>query len=171
MSGLIGGLLHPLSVPAHVLALLAIGLLIGRRSERLILLAAFVAGLAAGLGALALAVATTSAANILLAATTLSALLVALAYQVPALVSVLLVAIAGIALGLDSPPEAISLPVAAAMLIGTGIGASFAVAVVAAGASRLGRPWQQIGVRILGSWIAASAILVLALRFARGQLF
>ena len=29
------------------------------------------------------------------------------------------------------------------------------------------RPWQRIGVRIVGSWIAASAILVLALRLAR----
>jgi len=31
--------------------------------------------------------------------------------------------------------------------------------------------WCRIGARILGSWIAASAVLVLALRFARGQLF
>jgi hydrogenase/urease accessory protein HupE len=169
MSGLIGGLLHPFAVPAHVLALVAIGLLIGRQSERLIPLAAFVAGLAAGLGALVLAFATTSAANVLLAATILSALLVALAYQVPALVSVPLVAIAGIALGLDSPPAAISIAAAVAMLIGTGIGASLAIAIVAVGTGYLGRPWQQIGVRILGSWIAASAILVLALRFVRGQ--
>ena len=29
------------------------------------------------------------------------------------------------------------------------------------------RSWQRIGVRIVGSWIAASAILVLALRLAR----
>jgi urease accessory protein len=170
MSGLIGGLLHPFAVPAHVLALVAIGLLIGRQSERLIPLAAFVAGLAAGLGALALAFSTTSAANILLAATILSALLVVLAYQVPALVSVPLVASAGIALGLDSPPEAISIAAAVAMLIGTGIGGGLAVAVIAAGASYLTRPWQQIGVRILGSWTAASAILVLALRFVRGQM-
>jgi urease accessory protein len=169
MRGLVGGVLHPFAVPAHVLALVAIGLLIGRQSERLISLAAFVAGLAAGLGALALAFATTSAANILLAATILSALLVALAYQVPALVSVLLVATAGIALGLDSPPEAISIAAAVAMLIGTGIGGGLAVAVIAAAASYLTRPWQQIGVRILGSWTAASAILVLALRFVRGQ--
>jgi hypothetical protein len=29
------------------------------------------------------------------------------------------------------------------------------------------RPSHEVGVRILGSWIAASAILVLALRLAR----
>jgi hypothetical protein len=33
--------------------------------------------------------------------------------------------------------------------------------------SRLRRHWQRIGIRIAGSWIAASAILVLALRFLR----
>jgi hypothetical protein len=33
--------------------------------------------------------------------------------------------------------------------------------------ARSRRDWQRIGVRIAGSWIAASAILVLALRLAR----
>jgi hypothetical protein len=54
------------------------------------------------------------------------------------------------------------------MLVGTGLGACFALAVVVVCTSRLTREWQRIGVRILGSWMAASAILVLALRFARG---
>jgi hypothetical protein len=61
------------------------------------------------------------------------------------------------------------------MLIGTGLGASLALALVVAGAGALvgvqGLVWPRIGVRVLGSWIAASATLVLALRFARGQLF
>ena len=171
MSGLIGGLLHPLAAPAHVLALLAIGLLIGQQRSRLLPLAAFLIGLAAGLSALVFAVATTSAANVLLGAAALSGLLVVLARPLPAFVSAPLAAIVGIALGLDSPPAAISIAVAIAMLIGTGISASLAVAVVAVGTSYLARTWQQIGVRILGSWIAASAILVLALRFVRGQLF
>src|SRR5262245_32495389 len=87
MSGLLGGMLHPLTIPAHVLALLAIGLLIGQHGQRLIPLAAFVAGLAVGLGALASAFATTAAANVLLVATTVSALLVALAYRVARLAS------------------------------------------------------------------------------------
>jgi urease accessory protein len=169
MSGLVGGLLHPLAVPTHILALLAIGLLIGQQRSRLIPLVAFLAGLAAGLGALAVAVATTSAANVLLSAAAVSGLLVALAYPLPVFVSVALAAIAGVAVGLDSPPVAIAIATAVAMLIGTGIGAGLAVAILAAGTSYLTRAWQQIGVRILGSWIAASAILVLALRFVRGQ--
>jgi urease accessory protein len=170
MSALVGGLLHPLAVPAHILALLAIGLLIGQQRSRLIPLVAFLAGVAAGLGALAVAVATTSAANVLLAAAAVSGLLVALARLLPALVSAPLAAVAGVALGLDSPPNAIAIATAVAMLIGTGIGAGLAVAIVAAATGCLTRAWQQIGMRILGSWIAASAILVLALRFVSGQL-
>jgi urease accessory protein len=170
MSGLIGGLLHPLAVSAHVLLLLAMGLLIGQQRGALVPLAAFIVGLVAGLAALAFAVATTAAANVLLAAAAATGLLVALAHPWPAFVSGPIAAIAGVALGLDSPPTAIAITAAIAMLIGTGIGAGLAVAIVAAVTRYLTRAWQQIGVRILGSWIAASAILVLALRFVRGQL-
>ena len=173
MSGLLGGLLHPLAVPAQALALLALGLLIGQQNDgrRLMPLAAFVAGLAAGLAAIALAVGPTSAADVVLAGAALAGLLVAFAHPLPTLVAVPLAAIAGIALGLDSPPEVISVAAATVMLIGTGLGASLVLAIVAAATSYLSRACQQIGVRILGSWIAASAILVLALRFAHGQLF
>jgi ABC-type phosphate/phosphonate transport system permease subunit len=55
-------------------------------------------------------------------------------------------------------------------LIGTGLGACVAAAILAIGTSQLTRDWQRIGMRIVGSWIAASATLVLALRFVRGQL-
>jgi hydrogenase/urease accessory protein HupE len=171
MSSFLGGLLHPLAVPAHALALLALGLLIGQQGDRLMPQAAFVAGLVAGLIALALAVGATSAADVLLADAALTGLLVALGRPLPTFVSAPLAATAGIALGLDSPPEVISISAATVMLIGTGLGASLALAIVAAGASRLTRAWQRIGTRILGSWIAASAILVLALRYAREQLF
>ncbi len=60
------------------------------------------------------------------------------------------------------------------MLIATGLGASLALALVVACTHYLGgaRPLAaNIAMRILGSWIAASAILVLALRFARGLMF
>jgi urease accessory protein len=177
MSGLVGGLLHPLALPAHALALLALGLLIGRQraGQRLPLFAAFVAALAAGLTALAFALGQTPAADVLLAVAGLTGLLVALARPLPVAAGALLAAVAGAALGLDSPPEAISIAVATATLIGTGLGAGLALALVVAAVSWLvGSPERfapRLGVRILGSWIAASAMLVLALRFARGQLF
>jgi urease accessory protein len=177
MSGLASGLLHPLMLPAHALALLALGLLVAQQQagQRALLVAAFVAGLAAGLTAIAVAVGQTPAGDVLLAATGLAALLVALGRPIPLFACAPLAVVAGAALGLDSPPEAISISVATLTLIGTGIGASLALAAAVLGASYVVsvRKWSalRIGVRILGSWIAASAMLVLALRFARGQLF
>ena len=170
MSGFAGGLLHPLAVPAHALALLSLGLLIGQQGagRMLVPVTGFAVGMAAGLAAIVLAVRQTSAADVALTATALAAALVVLARPVPGFACAVLAAVAGFALGLDSPPQAISI---ALKLIGTGLGACLALAMVAAGTALFTRAWQRIGVRIVGSWIAASAILVLALRFARGQLF
>ena len=177
MNGFVAGLLHPLALPAHVLALLALGLLIGRQTarRRIVSLAAFVIGVAAGLTAIASGVGQTSAGDVLLAGAFANGALVAMDRPLPTLACALLPAIAGVALGLDSPPEAISIAVATAMLLGTGLGASLALAVIVAGTSYTASVgdwnWCRIGGRIIGSWIAASAVLVLALRFARGQLF
>jgi hypothetical protein len=69
----------------------------------------------------------------------------------------------GTAIGLDSPPQGISFSAAMLALIGTAITAIAIVALIAFAGARLTRPWQRIGIRIVGSWIAASAVLVLAL--------
>jgi urease accessory protein len=170
MSGVIAGMLQPLLVPAHVLVLLAIGLLVGQQGSSALPLAVFALGVAVGLAAIAFAARQTFALNLLLAAAGSAGVLVAVAQPVPA-TSTLLAGASGLALGLDSPPQAISLAVAVQTLIGTGLGAWLAFVAVVAGTRGLKRLWQGIGVRVLGSWVAASAILVLALRFARGQLF
>jgi hydrogenase/urease accessory protein HupE len=167
----VSGLLQPLLVPAHALALLAAALLIGQQQRRLVPSLVFVVALAAGLAALTQGVAQPAALDVLLATAALAGCLVALAVALPTLLSALLAAIIGIALGLDSPPQAISLSAATATLIGTGIGASVALVLIVTITGWLTRGRQRIGVRILGSWIAASAILVLALRYARGMLF
>jgi hydrogenase/urease accessory protein HupE len=168
-----GGFVDPLMVPAHLLALLALGLLVGRPDggSRIVALVAFALALAAGLSAIALAVGQTPATDVLLGVTAVSGLLVALAFVLPSLLGVALAVIAGAALGLDSPPQVIAMADATLALTGTWLGACLALGFVAVCASLLTRDWQRIGTRILGSWIAASAILVLALRFARGMLF
>jgi urease accessory protein len=169
LDGFYGGLLHPLLVPSHALALVGLGLLIGQQvaNKRVAPLILFVLGLAAGLGAIAGAVGETPAGNVLLASVAVSGALVALAAPLRTLLTGALAAVMGAAIGLDSPPEVVSLREAVLMLIGTGIGASIGLAIVVACASRLGRGWQAIGVRVLGSWTAASAMLALALRLAR----
>jgi hydrogenase/urease accessory protein HupE len=167
-----GGLFNPLTVPAHVLAWLGLGLLIGSQpGGRLVPALCFAAGLAGGLSAIARAVGLTPALDILLVVGAISGALVALAFALPQILSATIAVIAGLALGLDSPPQANSIADATTALIGTGLAACLALAIVVTVTSRLTRGWQRIGLRILGSWIAASAILVLALRFARGMLF
>ena len=93
--------------------------------------------------------------------------LVALARPLPEATGCVLAVATGFAIALDSPPEVISVREANIMLIGTAFGASILLVAVVEAASRLTRNWQRIGARIFGSWIAASAILVLALRLVR----
>jgi len=124
-------------------------------------------GKLAGLGAVALAVGPTPAGEILLANTAVVAALVALAFVPPRPVVWLAAAVTGAALGLDSPPEEISIELATIVLIGTGLGACIALALVIGLTSYLRRDWQRLAVRIIGSWIAASAMLVLAVRLTR----
>jgi urease accessory protein len=167
VGGFPGGLLHPVFVPAHLLALIGLGLFIGQQNARLLAVLCFAGGVAAGLGAIASAVGQTPANTVLLAAAAITGALTALAFAMPRAVGWLLAAVIGVAIGLDSPPQVISVTEATLMLIGTGIGAVVVLIVIAAAAAALRREWQRIGMRVLGSWTAASAILVLAMRFAK----
>jgi hypothetical protein len=169
LDGLHEGLLHPLLTPTHGLALLGLGLLIGQQpaSQRLLPQLLFASALAAGLIALAFAVGETPASDVLLAGVAISGALVAAAFPLPLLVVGLLAVVMGAAIGLDSPPEVISYQEALVMLIGTGLGGSIALGLVVGGAARMAGDWQRIGVRLLGSWTAASALLAIAVRFAR----
>jgi urease accessory protein len=169
LGGFYGGLLHPVLTPTHGLALLGFGLLIGqqpaegRRLPQLL----FALGLAAGLAAIAFAVGETAAGDGLLVAVAISGALVAAAFRLPNFVLGPLAAAMGAAIGLDSPPDVLSVQEAIVMLVGTGLGALIGLGLVVEGAARMARDWQRIGVRVLGSWTAASALLAIAVRFAK----
>jgi urease accessory protein len=168
IGGFPGGLLHPLFVPAHAMAIVVLGLLVGQQAAWSRLVAtSFMVGLAAGLGVMTLGVVPMLMNEFVLAGALLAGLLVALARPVPEAIGAALAVLLGFCIALDSPPEAISLTDANLTLLGTALGASALLIAVTAIASRLEGAWAHIGVRILGSWIAASAILVLVSRFAR----
>lgn len=166
-SGFVGGLLHPVLVPAHILAVSALALLIGQQGWGYGAVAAYAAAVFLGLGAIALAYVPTRAEEGLLALAAVAGLMVALARPLERVGGMLLAAAVGFALALDSPPEAISLRDANLALFGTAVVAFITLLLLVQGTSRLRHGWPRIGARIAGSWIAASAILVLALRFAR----
>jgi urease accessory protein len=167
LGGFYSGLTNPFLVPAHVLVLIGLGLSIGLQRASARSFAAFGLGLIGGLAALAQAVGQTSAPTVLLAGAVLIGLAIAGQVQVPWFLAAPVAAAIGMAVGLDSPPQATSLRAAIAALAGTAVGATLVVGVVSIVAARANRAWQRIGVRILGSWIAASAAMVLALGLAR----
>ena len=167
-AGLIGGLAHPVSTPAHVVALTGLGLIAGRNflPAGVAIIAAFALGLAAGLGAIAWGIGETPASDVLLAGATLCGLIAASYAAMPVALAVPVALVCGIALGLDSPPEAILLHEAVAMLIGTACGAIAGLAAIAFIACAIARWREGIVLRVAGSWVAAISILVLALRWA-----
>jgi urease accessory protein len=167
MSGLlqafVDGFINPLTTPAHVLTLLALALLLAAQPQRLAGVLIFALALAAGFIAIVLAVETTPARIVLLAVAVALGAMVAAAWASKSL-AWLLAVIAGAALALDSPPQAVMITEAYATLAGTAAGACAMLVLVAALAGHAHADWQRLGVRILGSWIAASSILVLAVQ-------
>jgi urease accessory protein len=168
ITGFSGGLLHPLVVPSHVMAAIALAILIGRQASGQALAAVYGLAIVAGLCAIAAAYVPTLAEETLLLLAAIAGLLVAWSRPLPSGVIAVLAAATGLAVGLDSPPEAISVAAANLTLLGTALSGAAFLAVMALFASRLRRDWQRLGLRIAGSWISASAIMVLALRFAGG---
>ena len=163
------GALAQFFTPTHLLAVVALGLLAGQQPKRMpvVTLAAFALGLTIGSIIIATAVRETPAALALLAIAAFAAIMVVIALPTTTLVVYALAFGTGAALALNSPPQALTIPSAVAAQFGTGVAALGTLALVIGVAMHADRPWQRIGVRIAASWVAASTILVLALRLAR----
>jgi urease accessory protein len=153
-------------VPGHLLALIATALIAGRARRRPALLATFAVGTAMGLGALAIGIGETPARDALPAAAALGGLAAVAALRLPAWLPAILAFAVGLALGLDSPPDAIALRQAIIGLFGTAIAAIAILTSVTGVAAALSEVWDGIALRVAGSWVAAIEILVLALRWA-----
>ncbi len=165
----LSGVLHPLFVTAQTLALVGLGLFVGQQSVKVrrVVLSAFTLALFAGALAIASGVGETGSTLVLLGAAAITGLIVASAWPALNPLGAIAIVVAGAALALDSPPQAVTIPSAVVMQIGVGLGALVTVTIVTWLTADLTRHWQRIGVRVAGSWVAASAILVLALRLAR----
>jgi urease accessory protein len=165
--GFAAGFVQAPLAPAHLLSLIGLGLLAGRTLARasIMIVAAFALGLAAGLGAIASGVGETPANDMLFAAAGVCGAIAALGLAVPAWLAVPAALVIGCAVGLDSPPDAISLREAVMTLIGTGCGVVVAVALLTGAVALIRRAGWAIAARVAGSWLAAIAMLVLALRW------
>lgn len=175
------GALHPLLVPAHVVALLALGLLIGQRGLKpgrhaltLLLLALAVA--LAGVHAAAAAPGQAWAGALersLLVVGALAALASVTALPLPRAVPAALAVAVGLGIGLGSAPEATTVVSSGSLrpswaawsaAAGTLLGAFVTAALVAAVVDSAPR-WARVATRVAASWLSASALLVLALGF------
>ncbi len=166
IAGVVSGLTQ-FFLPTHLLAVVALGLLIGQGARVRLHFALFALGLFAGSLAIAAATRETPAALVLLAIAAIAGIIAALAWTPPSILAAALPLGAGAALALNAPPQALTISVAIGEQIGSAVAALVALALVVFVATQVDRSWQRIGLRIVGSWIAASAILVLALRLAK----
>ncbi|MGI9276265.1 MAG: HupE/UreJ family protein [Endozoicomonas sp.] len=159
------GLLHPLWIPVHILVLLALGLFLGQQGPRRIQVAliatptAIVAGLT---GTLLI-----PAINIdvyLLIITIVLGLLIVIKPATARLWCTVLAALAGLLVGLDSSQESLTGLSWLVSALGNLLGACLLILYSMGLADYCqGSLWKKTGVRVIGSWVTASAFLVLAL--------
>ncbi len=159
------GLLHPGFVTSHLLLLIAAGLLVGQQSKSAVrkALGALLVATAVGICVSGLAT-NIGLETLLLGSAATLGLLVALAPRITAYWCLAIAALVGLLIGLDSGQTELSGKDQWLALLGCFVGINLLFLYLVGLADYCQeREWQKIGVRILGSWIAASALLVLAL--------
>lgn len=168
IGGFTGGLLHPLLVPAHTLTLIALGLMAGQFAipAQIVLLATFAMAACVSFVLIAMAYSATQAETLILCLAAATGLVLATGLLPPRPVAAGVTAVAAGALMFDSVPPVPSVLETALSLTGTAMAAMALVAVSAWLSGALPGRIRQMAIRIAGSWLAASAIMVLALRLA-----
>jgi hydrogenase/urease accessory protein HupE len=161
-----GGALHPLTALEHALPILALGLLAGQQGERAARWLVLVFPLALLFGAvLAVLTPTLPSMGILNGASfVVLGLLVAAGRRLPLPLLIALGAMFGLSHGYENgramgPDTAIHL-----FVPGVAAAGGLVVALVSAATLDLAtRPWARVGVRVVGSWIAAVGIMTIGL--------
>ncbi|MBK8000474.1 MAG: HupE/UreJ family protein [Verrucomicrobia bacterium] len=161
----IGGLLHPVTSPTHILVIIGLGLMAGRNKLAELKEPAIVFTIAAGLGLLltttGMIVAVPPAIPVVIALICGAAL--ALEKRLPTVLSTILFAAGALTLGLDSAVENGSTATIIKTLLGNWISLVLLVVDLAIYVTFVGdAKWLKIAIRIVGSWIIAIALMVLA---------
>jgi hydrogenase/urease accessory protein HupE len=160
------GALHPLITPAHVLILIALGLLLGQQvpldlGKRLRIFAP--------ISALALFFTTSGTVKeiyppLLFGLALCIAILVALGRKLPRFFPEAICTLAAVGVGLDSTVETGNLGAILKTLTGTWLAVNGLVFYLAICASNgTDKQWAKVGIRVLGSWIVAISSMVMAL--------
>ena len=159
------GALHPLATPSHVLILLSLAILLGRRVPLDLKFAMLVLAPAS---AAALLLTTTGGVNgvaqpFLIGLALVIAALVALDVDPSREFIAGLCAAAAIGIGLDSGVESAGAAAVAKGLSGTWLSMNLLTGYVALCVSNgAEKPWARIAMRVAGSWIIAISLMMLA---------
>ena len=164
------GFWHFLQAPSHIIVLFGLGLLMGQQGSRVMRfgLLAFALTIIGGLLLTQLVTLSWKHDIVLLILAIVIGVLLALRLKLPTWSSALLAAVAGILIGIDSAPSMIPGMRAAmtyASLAGTALSTCLAVLIVGLPSLLLRSPLNGIILRVLGSWVSASALMVLVLMF------
>lgn len=157
-------MLHPVVAPSALIALVALGVLIGQHGlvEARKAVLGFVVAVALGLVLGSQWPGVEVDPGLLLAALATAVCALA-AWWLPPRALVALAVLVGMAAGLGLADMAVG-SARWVVIAGTWLGASFLALGVAAVAEQARKPWQRISLRVAASWLAASALLVLGLR-------
>ena len=165
--GFFSGFIHPLVEPAHLIALIAFVLLIGQQGLQTTDLGLPALCIASGVGLLIAGLGWPMNTDVaLLACAAVIGIAVVLARSLPRAIYVIAGAWIGLGIGLASAPDG---PRGSAMIVtmlGTWAGASVWAAYGSSVVDSLKRPWVLVLVRVVASWMAACAVLFLALSVA-----
>lgn len=161
------GILHPLLVPSHALLLVAAGVFFGQQgiTDNEPALLAFAVAVLIGL-TVAFFVGDLGIESALLVAGCAIGVVVAASPKLSLYWCVLVLSIAGLLVGVDSAQETLTGKERFGSLLGSGISIYFVLLFVMGWADAKDRQWQKIGVRIIGSWVAASSLMMLAFTFS-----
>jgi urease accessory protein len=165
-----GGLSQPLFHPESLLLVVVVLLWSVQRGAPLLVRgpAAFAIGVVAGSALAAASVACAPAVWCARAAALALGLLVAARIAIPAAIAVPLLAAIGVAAGhVATWPDRDALARPWLYSLGLGAGVAIAWGWIASFALRYRTFWAEVGLRILGSWIATVALLLSALALAR----
>lgn len=165
------GLLHPLLMPAHLLLLIALGLLAGQQGAAHVkaTLLVFVAAIVCGVGLTLVSSLRVDFDSWLLVLALLTGVLIVLRPALLVWLLMVLAVLAALVIGLDSAAPRIpglrGMKVQA-LLGGTALSAVLVVIAVSVPGLWLRRVLEGIPLRVLGAWITAGAALVLALKIS-----
>lgn len=164
LGNFVGGFLHPLFEPAHLVALVALLLLIAQRGVQSsnASMVALATATATGLGAAAMGWPASTDTALLIAAS-LTGVAVVVARPLPQAGVMWLAGVVGLGIGLGSDPEGLSGLGRYAELAGTWFGTCLYAISGATLIEEFKRPWIPVLIRVVGSWMVATSVLVLAL--------